>query len=101
MGDGSTFPRSQAAIAGIGCTEFSKDSGMSTFGLAARAVKAAVADAGLELRDVDGLATFGPGDSVPPNVLAQGLGIKSMSYSSTSTSAAACHCRSSGARRSR
>ena len=51
MGDASTFPRSQAAIAGIGCTEFSKDSGMSTFGLAARAVKAAVADAGLELRD--------------------------------------------------
>ena len=53
---------------------------MSTFGLAARAVKAAVADAGLELSDVDGLATFGPGDSVPPNVLAQGLGIDSMNY---------------------
>jgi acetyl-CoA acetyltransferase len=53
---------------------------MSTFGLAARAVKTAVADAGLDLSDVDGLATFGPGDSVPPNVLAQGLGIKSMSY---------------------
>ena len=76
----SRFPRSQAAIAGIGCTEFSKDSGMSTFGLAARAIKAAVADAGLELSDVDGLATFGPGDSVPPNVLAQGLGIRSMSW---------------------
>ena len=73
MSDTSRFPRSQAAIAGIGCTEFSKDSGMSTFGLAAQAVKAAVADAGLELSDVDGLATFGPGDSVPPNVLAQGL----------------------------
>ena len=38
MSDTSQFPRSQAAIAGIGCTEFSKDSGMSTFGLAARAV---------------------------------------------------------------
>jgi acetyl-CoA acetyltransferase len=80
MSGASNFPRSQAAIAGIGCTEFSKDSGMSTFGLAARAIKAAVADAGLELRDVDGLATFGPGDSVPPNVLAQGLGIESMNY---------------------
>jgi acetyl-CoA acetyltransferase len=53
---------------------------MSTFGLAARAIKTAVADAGLELSDVDGLATFGPGDSVPPNVLAQGLGISSMSW---------------------
>jgi acetyl-CoA acetyltransferase len=80
VGETSTFPRSRAAIAGIGCTEFSKDSGMSTFGLAARAVKAAVADAGLELSDIDGLATFGPGDSVSPNVLAQGLGIPSMSY---------------------
>jgi acetyl-CoA acetyltransferase len=76
----SRFPRSEAAIVGIGCTEFSKDSGTSTFGLAARAVKAAVADAGLTLDDVDGLATFGPGDSVPPNVLAQGLGIDSMHY---------------------
>jgi acetyl-CoA acetyltransferase len=80
LSDTSQFPRSKAAIAGIGCTEFSKDSGMSTFGLAARAVKAAVADAGLELSDVDGLATFGPGDSVPPNVLAQGLGISSMNW---------------------
>jgi acetyl-CoA acetyltransferase len=53
---------------------------MSTFGLAARAVKAAVADAGLELSDVDGLGTFGPGDSVPPNVLAQGLGLQTMNY---------------------
>ena len=56
----SEFPRSQAAIAGIGCTEFSKDSGVSTFALAARAVKAAVADAGLELSDVDGLARSAP-----------------------------------------
>jgi acetyl-CoA acetyltransferase len=80
VSDTSRYPRSQAAIVGIGCTEFSKNSGMSTFGLAARAVKAAVADAGLELGDVDGLATFGPGDSVPPNVLAQGLGIQSMNY---------------------
>jgi acetyl-CoA acetyltransferase len=67
-------------VAGVGSTEFSKDSGQSTFGLAARAVKAAIADAGLELGDIDGLATFGTGDSVPPNVLAQGLGVKSMSY---------------------
>lgn len=74
------FPRSQAAIAGIGCTEFSKDSGVSVFALAARAVKAAVHDAGLELREVDGLATFGPNDSVAPNLLAPALGIRSMNW---------------------
>jgi acetyl-CoA acetyltransferase len=53
---------------------------MSTLGLAARAIKTAVGDAGLELGDIDGLATFGPGDSVPPNVLAQSLGMESMHY---------------------
>jgi acetyl-CoA acetyltransferase len=74
------FPRSQAAIAGIGCTEFSKDSGASVFALAARAVKTAVRDAGLEVKDIDGLATFGPNDSVAPNLLAPALGIRSMNW---------------------
>ena len=76
----SQFPRSQAAIVGIGCTEFSKNSGVSTFALAARAVKAAVQDAGLHVRDIDGLATFGISDSVSPNLLAQALGIQSMNW---------------------
>ena len=74
------FPRSQAAIAGIGCTEFSRDSGVSVFTLATRAIKAAVGDAGLRVSDIDGLATFGANDSVAPNVLAQALGIQSMSW---------------------
>jgi acetyl-CoA acetyltransferase len=76
----SMFPRSQAAIAGIGCTEFSRDSGVSVFTLATRAIKAAIEDAGLQIRDIDGLATFGTNDSVAPNVLAQALGVQSMSW---------------------
>jgi acetyl-CoA acetyltransferase len=76
----SRFPRGEAAIAGIGCTAYSKDSGVSVFNLAAEAIKSAVADAGLTMGDVDGLVTFGPNDSIPPNMLAQGLGIKSMSF---------------------
>jgi acetyl-CoA acetyltransferase len=80
VSDPSKFPRGQAAIVGIGCTEFSKDSGVSVFNLAARAIKTAVADAGLTLGDVDGLATFGPNDSVSPNAVAQALGIQSMSW---------------------
>lgn len=74
------FPRSQAAIAGIGCTEFTRDSGVSVFTLAGRAIKAAVADAGLQVADIDGLGTFGANDSVAPNVLAQALGMQSMSW---------------------
>ena len=48
----------RAAIVGIGATEFSKDSGRSELRLAAEAVRAALADAGLEPADVDGLVTF-------------------------------------------
>jgi len=47
-----------AAIAGIGATEFSKDSGRSELKLAVEAVRAALADAGLTPADIDGLCTF-------------------------------------------
>jgi 17-hydroxy-3-oxo-4-pregnene-20-carboxyl-CoA lyase len=48
----------RTAIAGIGATEFSKDSGRSELRLAAEAVKAALDDAGLDPSEVDGLTTF-------------------------------------------
>ena len=48
----------ETAIVGIGATEFSKASGRSELQLAAEAVRAAVADAGLRPEDVDGLVTF-------------------------------------------
>ncbi|WP_295651943.1 lipid-transfer protein [uncultured Dietzia sp.] len=48
----------RAAIVGIGATDFSKDSGRSELRLAAEAVQAAVADAGLQPSDVDGLVSF-------------------------------------------
>ncbi len=50
--------RDQAAVAGIGATEFSKDSGRSELKLAVEAIAAAIADAGLQLADVDGLCTY-------------------------------------------
>lgn len=80
MADPARFPSGEVAIAGIGCTEFSRDSGVGVFDLAARSVASAVEDAGLTLSDVDGLATFGPNDSISPNVLAQAIGIPSMSF---------------------
>ena len=60
MGD-TSFLSGKAAIAGIGATDFSKDSGRSELQLAAEAVRAALQDAGLEPSDVDGLAAIGPG----------------------------------------
>jgi acetyl-CoA acetyltransferase len=55
--DGSGL-RDRAAIVGIGATEFSKDSGRSELQLAVEAVSAALDDAGLHPRDVDGMATY-------------------------------------------
>ncbi|MET8144960.1 lipid-transfer protein [Sphaerisporangium sp. NPDC005288] len=48
----------RAALAGIGATEFSKESGRTELQLAAEAVFAALDDAGLSPADVDGLVTF-------------------------------------------
>ncbi len=47
-----------AAVAGIGATEFSKESGRSELQLSCEAVLDALDDAGLSAADVDGLVTF-------------------------------------------
>ena len=48
----------EAAIVGIGQTEFSKNSGRSELQLACEAVNAAILDAGLTPGDIDGMTTF-------------------------------------------
>jgi acetyl-CoA acetyltransferase len=53
-----TTLKNQAAIVGIGATEFSKNSGRSELQLAAEAVRNALADCGLTPGDVDGMTTF-------------------------------------------
>src|SRR3954470_3525641 len=50
--------RNATAIAGIGQTEFSKQSGRSELQLAAEASRAAILDAGLTPADIDGAVTF-------------------------------------------
>ena len=68
-----------AAIVGIGATEFSKDSGRSELQLAAEAVREALADAGLQPSDVDGLVTFTM-DANAEIAVARELGIPSLSF---------------------
>ncbi|NUO99641.1 MAG: lipid-transfer protein, partial [Nonomuraea sp.] len=48
----------RAAVAGVGATEFSKDSGRSELRLAAEAVLAALDDAGVPPSEVDGMVTY-------------------------------------------
>ena len=72
--------RDRAAIAGVGYTEFSKNSGVSTQTLALRAIRAAVEDAGLRPDEVDGVACHRVGDSVQAALVAQALGVADLRY---------------------
>lgn len=72
--------KDKTAIVGVGYTEFSKRSGATTLSLATRAITAAVADAGLTIDDVDGLATHGVNDSTSPHLVAAALGIPQLNY---------------------
>ena len=49
---------SKTAIAGIGATEFSKNSGRTPMELAVEACEAALDDAGVSAKEVDGIVTF-------------------------------------------
>ncbi|MEU9088985.1 lipid-transfer protein [Streptomyces sp. NPDC087901] len=69
----------KAAVAGIGATEFSKQSGRSELKLAVEAVHAALDDAGLTPADVDGLVTFTM-DTSPEITVAQAAGIGELSF---------------------
>ncbi|MBB1057918.1 lipid-transfer protein [Dietzia sp. B19] len=69
----------KAAIVGIGATDFSKDSGRSELRLAAEAVRTAVADAGLQPSDVDGLVSFTM-DTNTEIAVARAAGIGSLNF---------------------
>jgi acetyl-CoA acetyltransferase len=69
----------KAAIVGIGATEYSKDSGRSELRLAAEAVAAAIADAGLTPEDVDGLTSFTM-DSNSESAVARSVGVPSLKF---------------------
>ncbi|WP_123024339.1 thiolase C-terminal domain-containing protein [Mycolicibacterium stellerae] len=72
--------RDAAAIVGVGCTEYTKRSGVSTLTLATQAIDDALADAGLDPRDVDGVACHRIADSADPALVAQTLGIPELRF---------------------
>jgi len=69
----------RAAIAGIGATDFSKDSGRSELRLAAEAVADALDDAGLSPSDVDGLVSFTM-DTNTEVAVARAVGIPNLKF---------------------
>ena len=71
--------RDRCAIVGIGATDFTRNSGRSDLTLATQAALAALEDAGLEPKDIDGIVRCDM-DSVRPNDLADALGIPELTY---------------------
>jgi acetyl-CoA acetyltransferase len=71
--------KDRAAVAGIGATEFSKNSGRSEMRLAVEAVKAALDDAGLAPGDVDGMVCF-TAETNPEIQVARNLGVGELRF---------------------
>lgn len=63
----------RAAVAGVGMTELSRNSGVSVLELARQACQAAITDAGLTHQDVDAVLGYHLNDSVPAADLAAAL----------------------------
>lgn len=76
----TSFAR-RSSIVGIGHTEFSKNADRSETQLAGEAIVAAIADAGLEVDDVDGLVSFTI-DPVEETELVRAVGIPEIRFTS-------------------
>jgi acetyl-CoA acetyltransferase len=74
-----TTLKDEAAIVGIGETEYSKNSGRSELALASEAVAAAIKDSGLTPADIDGMTTFTM-DTSDEIEVARAVGIKDLTF---------------------
>jgi acetyl-CoA acetyltransferase len=71
----------RTAVAGVGFTEFSRNSGQSVLSLATQACRNAIDDAGIPVADVDGIVSFQfQEDSVPTQAVATALGLPQANY---------------------
>src|SRR5690606_30929314 len=68
------------AVAGIGCTPYTRNSGRTTQAMAVEAVRRAVADAGLRPSDVDGLACYGINDTTTTRPVAYAAGVEDLRW---------------------
>lgn len=71
---------SAASIAGIGWTDYNRNSGRPVEALALEACRNAISDAGLSPADVDGLVSFGLGDTSTTSVVATGLALREVNH---------------------
>ena len=72
----TNFLRNKYAIVGVGETTYTRGSGMTTRALATWAIRNALADAGLEASQVDGMLSYQNNDSTASPVVSGDLGIQ-------------------------
>ncbi|MFI6326045.1 thiolase C-terminal domain-containing protein [Nonomuraea sp. NPDC050556] len=70
----------KAAVAGIGMTALTRESGRTELDLAAEACRSACAEAGIAPREVDAVLSYHLGDSVPVVQVARELGIERLGW---------------------
>lgn len=78
---GSNTIRDNAAIVGVGQTEYTRNSGRDELDMACEAIKAAVEDAGLTMADIDGLEAFTLERTSMPTLVGA-LGIPNLRFTS-------------------
>src|SRR5687768_10976426 len=71
--------RGSAAIAGIGETDYSRNSGRSELVLSLQAVQAALDDAGIDAGEVDGIMRWSVDTSTESDI-ASNLGVKDLAF---------------------
>lgn len=72
--------RDKYAIAGVGETPYTKNSGTPVLNLAVEACRKAAEDAGIDVRDIDGIISYNFNDSAPAIGVATALGIPQAGY---------------------
>ena len=82
IGTGSSMYalRDKYAIAGVGETSYSKNSGTPVLNLAVEACQNAAEDAGVDVRQIDGIVSYNFNDSAPAMAVATALDIPSAEY---------------------
>jgi acetyl-CoA acetyltransferase len=68
------------ALVGIGRTEYYRNSGRTTLAMATEACRGALADAGVDARDVDGMLTYQANDSATPLEVSWALGLDELAW---------------------
>jgi acetyl-CoA acetyltransferase len=74
--------KDKGAVTGIGETTYSRNSGMSVVALQMQASLAAIADAGLTPKDIDGIVAYGPSGVVAEDFVTN-FGIPDLRFSAT------------------